>query len=153
VEHFAERFRERVRQAREQSREDEKELALEAHDRAERALQLEAHVEHRFRQAEAAAGDRTTLQYQTELSTGDRVHQLSWKSPLPARSLLIRVDHESAQFWWSWAHASTTGDWETAEVLQINRRHVDDLVDHLADQDTWERGDLPRVRVPHQGPE
>jgi hypothetical protein len=149
VEHFAERFRARVRQAREQSHQDEQELEHETHDRDQRSLQLEAHVERRFREAESAAGDRSAIQYQSQSTTGDNVHQLSWKAPLPARSLLIRIDQAAGQFWWSWAHASNTGDWESADVLQINRRHIDDLVDHLADQDTWERGDEPRVHLPH----
>jgi hypothetical protein len=146
VENFAERFRARIRAARNFDRQEEHEEEREASDRNQRAAQLEHHVEHRFR--EAAAADPQAIHYRAEHAIEGTTHELGWNSPLPARSILIRVDPEAGQFWWTWVHRGEPTGWTAVDVLSVTRERIDQVVSLLADQETWDRGHEPSYHFP-----
>jgi len=148
VENFAERFRDRVRAARNFDRQDEQADEREASDRQQRAAQIERHVEHRFR--EAAASDPQAIHYQTEHAIEGTTHELGWNAPLPARSLLIRVDAQAGQLWWTWVFRGDPTGWTAVDVLHTDRKRIDELIAHLADQETWDRGETPDYHFPGQ---
>jgi hypothetical protein len=146
VENFAERFRARIREARNFDQKEEREEEREATDRVQRASQLERHVEHRF--LEAAGEEPQSILHRVEHALEGTTHELGWIAPLPARSLLIRVDPDAGQLWWAWVFRGEPTGWTAVDILHVDRKRVDELIALLADQETWDRGEAPAYSFP-----
>ncbi|MEA2641442.1 MAG: hypothetical protein QOF51_2836 [Chloroflexota bacterium] len=142
MDNFARTFQEKMLAARAAHERETAEREEESSDRQTRASQLERHVELRF--AEAGGIDSSAVRYAARADgDGASVHELTWVAPLPARTLLARIDQVTRNFWWAWAYGGNTSGWSEADSLSVHRRDVDVLVEQLADQDRWERGERP----------
>ena len=146
---FARMFRDRIEAARATHDRETAEREEESNDRQIRASQLISHLERRF--LEASQVDPQAVRYTMRAEGQDAtVHELTWVAPLPARTLLARMEPSTDHFWWTWVYGGTTSGWSEIDALEITRRDIDALIEQLADQERWAQGEIPHSELGRQ---
>jgi|SRR5581483_9111499 len=97
---------------------------------------------------------RVFLYSQVEGSTAERSGlEMSWIATKPARSLQVDIDRDTALVAWRLTLDGHPTDWQTADGLVITDAQFEELIDLLADQQTWGQGLVPRCSFGVYDPE
>jgi hypothetical protein len=71
-------------------------------------------------------------------------HELTWVATLPLRALQVDVNEETAHVAWRLTIGEQATDWQTVDGMTVTDRQLEELIDLLADQQTWGRELVPR---------
>jgi hypothetical protein len=146
---FAEEIRRRVAAARDAADEQKQAGRRQAQSqvdqlarRKQRASELGAEIEQRFK--EAAEGSSGAMVYSRQADHYGRVTAtLAWREPGPPRELRIYVNPSEGLMDWSWVVNRVVKKAQRADPLTFDSARLHELIYVLSDQEAWSKGPPP----------